>query len=98
LHMNGRPGKGADAARSFGQDLAAVTGLEVDTLDERLTTVEAQRALSAGGRRAKQQKEVVDSVAASIILSTYLELQSNLKSQADAAERNRTEESEGEDS
>ncbi len=77
LHMNGRPGKGADAAKSFAKDLAAMTGLRVDTLDERLTTVEAKRALAATGHRAKEQKAVVDSVAASIILSTYLDLVRN---------------------
>ena len=92
LHMSGRPGKGAEAAKSFAKDLASVAGLQVDTLDERLTSVEAERILSATGRRAKQQKEVVDSVAASIILSTYLELQRN------TAERDRAAEAGGEDS
>ncbi len=87
LHMSGRPSKGAEAAKSFAQDLAAVTGLPVDTIDERLTSVEAERILSAGGRRAKKQREVVDSVAASIILSTYLELQNNLEAQRTTDER-----------
>jgi putative Holliday junction resolvase len=77
LHMNGRPGKGAEAARSFARDLAETSGITVDTLDERLTTVEAERALSAVGRSAKKQKDVIDSVAASIILNTYLELKRN---------------------
>ena len=74
LHMNGRPGKGAEAARSFARDLAESSGIAVDTLDERLTTVEAQRALRSVGRSARKQKDVIDSVAAAIILSTYLEL------------------------
>lgn len=86
LHMDGRPGKGADAAKSFAQDLATLTGLPVDTLDERLTTVEAERVLTATGRRAKQQRAVVDSVAASIILSTYLELQHNIAKRDPATE------------
>ncbi|MCH7600373.1 MAG: Holliday junction resolvase RuvX [Myxococcales bacterium] len=77
LHMNGRPGKGAEAARSFARDLAETAGIAVDTIDERLTTIEAKRALSAVGRRAKQQKDVIDSVAAAIILNTYLELRRN---------------------
>jgi putative Holliday junction resolvase len=75
LHMNGRPGKGAEAARSFAQDLSKVAGIPVDMIDERLTTVEAQRALTAVGRRVKDQKDAIDSAAASIILNTYLELQ-----------------------
>lgn len=77
LHMSGRPSKGAEAARSFARDLAETAGIAVDTLDERLTTVEAQRALTAVGRKAKKQKDVIDSVAASIILNTYLELRRN---------------------
>ena len=89
LHMNGRPGKGAEAAHAFAKDLAAETGIQVDTLDERLTTVEAERALTATGRPAKKQREVIDSVAASIILSTYLSLQQNL------SERNENPEGSG---
>ena len=75
LHMNGREGVGADAARSFASDLGEVTGIHVDTLDERLSTVEAERMLQASGHNARKRKEVVDSVAASIILRTYLDLQ-----------------------
>ncbi len=77
LHMSGRQSKGAEAARAFAKALEEHTSLPVETLDERLTTVEAERALQATGRRAKDQKEVVDSVAAAIILSTYLDLRRN---------------------
>jgi len=76
-HMDGREGVEAKAARDFAADLARVTGLPIDTLDERLSTVEAERILRASGRRAKKQREVVDSVAASIILSTYLDKRRN---------------------
>jgi putative Holliday junction resolvase len=76
-HMDGREGVEAKAARDFAADLARVTELPVDTLDERLSTVEAERILRASGRRAKKQREVVDSVAASIILSTYLDKRRN---------------------
>lgn len=86
LHMSGRPGKGAEAAHAFARDLAEVTGILVETLDERLTTVEAERALNATGRSAKKQREVVDSVAASIILSTYLAMQHN-RAERDANDR-----------
>lgn len=77
LHMSGRQSKGADAARAFAAALAEHAAIPVETLDERLTTVEAERTLQASGRRAKDQREVVDSVAASIILSTYLDLRRN---------------------
>ena len=77
LHMSGRQSKGAEAARNFAAALQERLSFPVETLDERLTTVEAERTLQASGRRAKDQREVIDSVAASIILSTYLELRRN---------------------
>lgn len=72
IHMNGSRGSEAQAAQSFARALAETTGLPVDTLDERWTTVEAQRALRAAGVKARRQRQVVDSVAATILLRTYL--------------------------
>ena len=74
-HMNGREGKGADAARSLAADLGKLTGLTVDLIDARLTTVEAERILAETGRRGAKRKAVIDAVAASIILRTYLDQQ-----------------------
>jgi len=76
-HLDGREGVEARAAREFAADLSRVTGLPVDTFDERLTTVEAERILRASGRRGRKQREVIDSVAASIILGTYLDKRRN---------------------
>jgi putative Holliday junction resolvase len=84
-HMDGREGKGADAARALAQDLATLTGLAVDLIDERLTTVEAERILRETGRRGAKRKAVVDAVAASIILRTYLDQQRIAKERLDAA-------------
>ena len=42
-------------------------------IDERLTTVAAQKALHASGRNAKQGRAVIDQVAAQMILQTYLD-------------------------
>jgi putative Holliday junction resolvase len=75
LHLDGHAGPEARSAREFADALAEQTGLHVDTLDERWTTAEAERALRETGRKHHKQREVVDSVAASIILRTYLELQ-----------------------
>jgi putative Holliday junction resolvase len=72
IHMNGRVGAEAEAALSFARALAGATGLPVDTLDERWTTVEAERALRATGDRSRRRRGVVDSVAAAILLRTYL--------------------------
>jgi len=75
LHMDGRAGPEAEDAKKFARDLAVATGLPVDTIDERWTTVEAERALRAAGRKGRKKRAVVDSVAASILLRTYLDLQ-----------------------
>ena len=72
IHMNGSRGAEAKAAQAFARALAEATGLPVDLLDERWTTVEAERALRATGLKARRQREVVDSVAATILLRTYL--------------------------
>lgn len=72
VHMSGRVGAEAAAAASFARSLAQATGLPVDTLDERWTTVEAERALRAAGSKASRRRELVDSVAAAILLRTYL--------------------------
>lgn len=47
-------------------------GVEVVSWDERLTTVEATRSLQAQGVRARQQRDKVDSVAACLLLQSYL--------------------------
>lgn len=73
IHMDGRRGPQAQAAQAFADRLARELGLPVDTIDERWTTREAERALRATGRKGKKQRAVVDSVAAALLLRTYLE-------------------------
>ena len=73
IHMDGRSGPQAEAARAFAERLAEELGLPVDTMDERWTTKEAERALRATGRKGKKKRAVIDSVAATILLRTYLE-------------------------
>lgn len=77
LHMNGRRGPEAEAALRFAGELARSAGIPVDTLDERWTSVEAERLLRttpAGSRAVKQRAGAVDELAAAILLRTYLEL------------------------
>ncbi|MBW2231847.1 MAG: Holliday junction resolvase RuvX [Deltaproteobacteria bacterium] len=82
-HMDGRKGPEAEAAEKFAAALHAAARVPVDTLDERWTSLEAERALREQGLDARRTKKHVDAVAASIILRTYLELQ---RSQEDGAE------------
>jgi putative Holliday junction resolvase len=77
IHMNGSSGPEAEEARGFARRLEETTRLPVELLDERWTTVEAERALRATGRRGRDRRRVVDSVAATILLRTYLERESN---------------------
>ncbi len=83
LHMDGRSGPEADAAKRFAASLADATGLPVALLDERWTTVEAERGLQASGasrgkRRKARKSGARDSMAASILLRTWLEREANL--------------------
>lgn len=73
IHMDGRPGRQAEAAQKFAEHLARELGLPVETLDERWTTQEAERTLRETGRKGKKKRAVVDSVAATLLLRTYLE-------------------------
>lgn len=72
--LSGREGAAAAAAREFAARLAArLAPLPVRLYDERLTTVTAQQRLRAGGVRAKEQREVVDQMAAVVLLQAALD-------------------------
>jgi putative holliday junction resolvase len=60
--------------RNFGEQIAARTGLDVTFIDERLTSVAAERAVRSLGlpRHAREQKTRIDSAAAVLILQAYL--------------------------
>lgn len=75
LNMDGSEGPRAEATRKFGVALGEKTGLPVLYWDERLTTVAAQRALLEGDVSRRKRKEVVDQVAAVLILQGWLEAQ-----------------------
>lgn len=74
-NMDGSFGSGAEKARAFADRLRAKLGpgIEVRLIDERLTTVAAQRALHDSGRNAKQSRPIIDQVAAQMILQIYLD-------------------------
>lgn len=52
---------------------AAPDGITIDSYDERFTTVIAQRSLVQSGMRRDARKQVVDKVAAAVMLQSYLE-------------------------
>jgi putative Holliday junction resolvase len=75
LNMSGDEGPRAEATRLFGTALSQATGLPVIYQDERLTTVEANRTLISADVSRKKRREVVDQLAASLILQGWLDAQ-----------------------
>lgn len=77
LNMDGSSGDGADAAKNFGEKLSKHTNAHIAYWDERLSTVSAERSLIAADVRRKDRRRVIDKVAATIILQSYLDWQGN---------------------
>lgn len=73
LEMSGVEGSAARRAMEFAEELASATGLEVELIDERLTTVEASRNLRASGISARRGKRLVDGAAAAVLLQSFLD-------------------------
>ncbi len=77
-NMDGSHGPAAAKVAAFVEKLRASIRCEVTTVDERLSTVSAQRSLQEAGRKAHQQRGVIDQAAAQVILQTYLDGQTGL--------------------
>ncbi len=73
IGLDGTEGAAARAARAEAGELAAATGLEVELYDERLTTVTAERFLMEQNLDATQRRKVVDMVAATVLLQSWLD-------------------------
>lgn len=72
-NMNNTMGERAEATMEFQEMLIRRTGLPVELWDERLTTMEAERILQAGGVRREHRKERIDWMAATLILQSYMD-------------------------
>jgi putative Holliday junction resolvase len=76
LSLDGTRGTAARAAEAEVEALTGplgARGITVELFDERLTTVSAHQALTAGGTRGRDQRAVVDQTAAAILLSAWLD-------------------------
>jgi putative Holliday junction resolvase len=73
LNMDGSRGPAAKAAADEAERLATLVDVPVELHDERLTTVTADRTLIEAGLDAVQRREVVDKVAAAILLQAWLD-------------------------
>lgn len=74
-NMDGTFGPAAVKAREFIEALKLETSCRVVPWDERLTTVSAQRSLHEAGKNARDQKAMIDQVAAQILLQSWLDSQ-----------------------
>jgi putative pre-16S rRNA nuclease len=72
LDMRGSEGPQAARVRAFAEKAAAHLGLPLDFWDERFTTVAAERTLLEADVSRRRRREVVDKLAASLILQGYL--------------------------
>ncbi len=74
-NMDGSFGPAAEKSREFIAALQARTECRVLPWDERLTTVSAQRSLQEAGKKARDQKAMIDQVAAQILLQSWMDSQ-----------------------
>ena len=73
VSLSGRSGPAVDRQQELVEALRVACPVDVVEWDERLTTVMADRALRASGRRAKESKGIRDAVAAQIMLQGYMD-------------------------
>ena len=72
LHLSGEAGARAAKTQAFAAELGELTGLPIHMWDERLTTHEAHEILYKAGHKRQTHRKVVDQVAATLILQSFL--------------------------
>jgi len=73
LNMDGTAGTAAQSAQVWAAQVADAVAVPVELLDERLTTVQAQRGLHEAGRTVRSSRAVIDSASAVVLLQSYLD-------------------------
>jgi len=86
IHLDGRESEKSREARQFGQWLGEVTGVPVEFFDERFTSHQAEQILQEAGMTSKRRKKRLDMLAAQIMLSAYLESETQGKDEPGALE------------
>ena len=75
LHLSGEVSAQAAKTQAFAAELGKLTGLPIHLWDERLTTREAHQILYEAGHARQQHRRLVDQVAATLILQSFMEEQ-----------------------
>ena len=74
LLLSGSDGARASEARDYAERLRRrLTAVRVELWDERMTSRQAERELIAGGMKRRKRRQVIDGVAAALILQGYLD-------------------------
>lgn len=73
INMDGTKGERVEKTYAFAEALKQKVNCKIDYMDERLTTVTAERILIDGNVRREKRKQVIDKLAATIILQSYLD-------------------------
>lgn len=73
LSLDGSVGPAAERVLAEADDIARALDVPVETWDERLSTVTAERSLMEQQMRAQARRRVVDKVAAAVILQSWLD-------------------------
>ncbi len=74
-NMDGSSGDSAGKVEAFVKGLREIVDIPIETWDERLSSVSAEKLLIKGDVRRKKRKKVIDQVSAVIILQNYLDHQ-----------------------
>jgi putative holliday junction resolvase len=88
VSLSGREGPAARDVRAYVEQLRELLpDLEFELVDERLSTVSAERALVEGGVRRRARRQVVDQVAASVFLQAWLDARRHTPATSPETER-----------
>jgi putative holliday junction resolvase len=77
ISLDGTEGEMAKNIRSWGDGFKRVSGISIEYVDERLSTVEAWRVMHDNGRDERQGRKKIDAVAAAVILQSWLDGQNS---------------------
>ena len=73
VHLSGETSPQAAKTQAFAAELGTLTGLPIHLWDERLTSHEAHQILYEAGHARQEHRKVVDQVAATLILQSFLD-------------------------
>ncbi len=84
--MSGEEGAASDRSQKFAELLRAKFGMPVHLLDERLTSAEAHRVLDEAEVPGRRRKQMIDELAAVLILQQFLARQQTRQSSSEAGD------------